>query len=47
MLFGAFFDVLNLMEVAQRETDAQRGGGHLASRVEKLASRRTVVGSRS
>jgi hypothetical protein len=46
MLFGAFFDVPNLMEVARRATGAQRGGGHLASRVEKLASRPTTAGRR-
>jgi len=45
MLFGTFFDVPNLMEVASRFADSYRGFGYLASRVKKLASRPTTVGA--
>jgi hypothetical protein len=44
MLFGTFFDVPNLTEVATRFADLPRGFGYPASRVEKLASRPTTVG---
>jgi hypothetical protein len=45
MLFGTFFDVPNLMEVASRFADLHRGFGYLASRPAKLASRPTTVGA--
>jgi hypothetical protein len=45
MLFGTFFDVPNLMEVATRFADLHRGFGYLASRPAKLASRPTTVGA--